>query len=104
MSTTKPQLANRAKLIAELRSGKHTKQIGNIGEWQRPNAPVCFAGVAFRVVDGKPQSWFETEWWINTFGIDKDDLFFLVRHNDNPMRTFSDLADWLELLPARLPI
>ena len=92
MSTHNPQLLNRAKLAARLRSGQDIQQRGAVGIWIRPNDPVCFVGVAFRTFPACAGNTHSLCLLLDTH------LGPLIDANDRG-KTFPELADTLEALP-----
>ena len=93
MSKVQPVLLNRAKMCAELRSGKHQQCQETLGAYFHQTGPVCFAGLAYRVFNISHENDLE-----RALGITHDIAQRLVDKNDRGY-TFPMLADILETLP-----
>ena len=94
MSKVQPVLLNRAKMCAELRSGKHKQCRDTLGYYDQPEGPVCFAGLGYRIFNVREEKDLE-----KALGLTHNLTYRLVRKNDNGY-TFPMLADILETLPV----
>ena len=94
MSKAQPVLLNRAKMCAALRSGQHRQQKYDIGFYDHPEMPVCFAGLGYRIFNIRGPRALE-----KTLGISHSAACTLVKCNDSNY-TFPMLADMLEALPV----
>ncbi len=95
---------NRAELCSALRSSKHKQTRGRVGNWCRPDAAVCFKGLAYRAFGDTPEkvgtTWDDyAVWWKEKVGFHPSQVAEAVHKNDVERLSFPELADWLEQQP-----